>query len=232
MKKQDVLFYTFLSIFALAAVITLLGILECVKIKSGYLNALVSIFVVELAGAVIALFKKANFVSDEEPCNIKEPIPRQALLSALPAKIPKTKVHPQRAEATPAHSSLSSVEYFTKFHALSDRFHEREELAKQFDGNIVRWIGTVNSVSTSSLNGSIQIQLKVADDFPFDIFHACVPDELRTKAYALQKGDLVAVTGVLKTSFMPYCPNIDSGFFELITENVLAPGEQSSANKS
>lgn len=59
------LFYTFLFIFAATAVITLLGVTNVITIREGYLTGLVTAFLIELAGAVIAIFKSANFFSAE-----------------------------------------------------------------------------------------------------------------------------------------------------------------------
>jgi hypothetical protein len=60
------LFYTFLVIFAATAIVTLLGVTNVIVIREGYLTALVSAFLIELAGAVIAIFKSANFFAPEE----------------------------------------------------------------------------------------------------------------------------------------------------------------------
>jgi hypothetical protein len=60
------LFYTFLVIFAATAVITLLGVTNVIVIREGHLTALITAFLIELAGAVIAIFKSANFFSPEK----------------------------------------------------------------------------------------------------------------------------------------------------------------------
>jgi len=63
MKRH--LFYTFLWIFGITSIVTLLGVTGVIKIADGYLWALVSAFLVESAGAVVAIFKRAEFFSDE-----------------------------------------------------------------------------------------------------------------------------------------------------------------------
>lgn len=60
------LFYTFLVIFAATSVVTLLGVTSVITIREGYLTALVSAFLIELAGAVIAIFKSADFFASEK----------------------------------------------------------------------------------------------------------------------------------------------------------------------
>jgi hypothetical protein len=59
--RTNVLFYTFLVIFAVTAVVTLLGVVQVVEIEGKYLTALVTAFLVELAVAVILLFQKTDF---------------------------------------------------------------------------------------------------------------------------------------------------------------------------
>jgi len=64
-RMKPHLFYTFLTIFAATAVVTLLALTGVVTVVDGYLGWLVSAFLVESAGAVIALFRGAKFF--EEP---------------------------------------------------------------------------------------------------------------------------------------------------------------------
>jgi hypothetical protein len=62
MKKH--LFYTFLVIFGATAVVALLGVTGVIGIQEGYLTPLVAAFLIELGGAVIAIFKGANFFEE------------------------------------------------------------------------------------------------------------------------------------------------------------------------
>ncbi|MEK7726855.1 MAG: cell division protein ZapB [candidate division KSB1 bacterium] len=64
MKKH--LYYTFLVIFVATTVVTLLGVTGVVRIPDGYLTPLFTAFLVELAGAVVAIFLRADFFSDDE----------------------------------------------------------------------------------------------------------------------------------------------------------------------
>jgi len=64
MKKH--LFYTFLVIFVATAIVTLLGVTGVVRVPSGYLTALITAFLVESAGAVVAIFRGADFFSEDE----------------------------------------------------------------------------------------------------------------------------------------------------------------------
>ena len=66
------LFYTFLVIFAATAVVTLLGVSGYLTIAEGYLTPLMTAFLVELAAAVVAIFRKASFFEDEGKASREE----------------------------------------------------------------------------------------------------------------------------------------------------------------
>ena len=63
MRKH--LFYTFLIIFVLTAVITLLGILGWVKIDDFYLKGLFAALLIELVGSVVAFYRKMEIPPDD-----------------------------------------------------------------------------------------------------------------------------------------------------------------------
>jgi len=65
-QMKTALFVLFLSILAATAIITLLGVLEVIKIKESFLTALFTSLLIELVAAVIALFKKTSFFGDEK----------------------------------------------------------------------------------------------------------------------------------------------------------------------
>jgi len=60
-NRLDTLYYVFLIIFAATSVVTLLGVVGKLSIDQGNLTLLLSAFLIELAGAVIALFRGAPF---------------------------------------------------------------------------------------------------------------------------------------------------------------------------
>jgi len=64
MKRH--LFYTFLSIFVVTTIITLLGVIGVLRISQGHLTMLLSAFLVELAGALVALFRRTEFFAEDE----------------------------------------------------------------------------------------------------------------------------------------------------------------------
>src|SRR6266699_1190592 len=64
--RLSILFYTFLIIFVLTAIVTLLGVLEVVPIEKGHLGLLLGAFLIELAAAVIGLFKRTDFFTQKD----------------------------------------------------------------------------------------------------------------------------------------------------------------------
>ena len=70
MKK--IFFYTFLAIFAVTALLTLLGVAEIVKIREGYLNALFTGLILELVTVVVGLFRSTRFFGDSLYQNLDE----------------------------------------------------------------------------------------------------------------------------------------------------------------
>jgi len=72
MKK--ILFYTFLMIFGLTALVVLLGIVQILAIKDEYLKPLTYAFLLELGVAVIAIFTKADFFDDQQKVKNKQAI--------------------------------------------------------------------------------------------------------------------------------------------------------------
>ncbi|MGH2736409.1 MAG: hypothetical protein ACRDKZ_12580 [Actinomycetota bacterium] len=63
--KASILFYTLLAVFVTTAVVALLGVLGAVSIEGTVLNLLVTALLVETAAAVIALFRRTDFLSED-----------------------------------------------------------------------------------------------------------------------------------------------------------------------
>jgi hypothetical protein len=59
--RQAVLFYSFIVVFIATAVITLLGVTDVIDIPTTQLNMLLGAFLVETAGAVVALYRRTDF---------------------------------------------------------------------------------------------------------------------------------------------------------------------------
>jgi hypothetical protein len=59
--RQAFLFYSFMAIFIVTAIVTLLGVTGAVTIPTTQLNMLLGAFLVELAGAVVTLYRRTDF---------------------------------------------------------------------------------------------------------------------------------------------------------------------------
>jgi hypothetical protein len=65
------LFYSFLAIYLITAALALIGITGILSIRDGYLAPLMSAFLIESAGAVVAVFRRADFFSPEPSANLE-----------------------------------------------------------------------------------------------------------------------------------------------------------------
>jgi hypothetical protein len=72
--NAKVLFYVFLTIFSVTALITLLGIIQYVNIKGGYLDKLFYCLIVEVIGGIVALFK-AEILNKSKKVKLRFDIP-------------------------------------------------------------------------------------------------------------------------------------------------------------
>jgi hypothetical protein len=94
-QRQKVqLFYTFLFVYVATFLLTFLGVLDVVKIREGYLTALVSAVLIESVGAVVLLFKQADFF---KPLPLDTP-PPQKLLPSDPPSVDHHKKETRRPE--------------------------------------------------------------------------------------------------------------------------------------
>lgn len=79
---KEVLFWIFIAIFSVTAIITLLGITGVIRtIKENYLNALFTALILEVVAAVILLFQNTDFLTgpvEDGPC-LEEVITRAGL---------------------------------------------------------------------------------------------------------------------------------------------------------
>ena len=62
--RQAVLYYAFVGICIATAVVILLGIIGIIEIPEAMLTILVSALLIEIAAALIALFRRTDFFAD------------------------------------------------------------------------------------------------------------------------------------------------------------------------
>lgn len=63
MYQKEILYYSFIVIFIATSIVTLVGVMGYVIIDKTHLNMLLTAFLLGIAGAIVALFKKTNFFS-------------------------------------------------------------------------------------------------------------------------------------------------------------------------
>jgi len=83
---ESTLFWIFIIIFSITAIVTLLGITGVIKtIKERYLNALFTALILEVIGAVVILFRQVDFNEDVNngPC-LENVISRAGLAAQIP----------------------------------------------------------------------------------------------------------------------------------------------------
>ena len=107
-----------------------------------------------------------------------------------PISLPAPVVASTQIAATPE-------EYAKRLRSLSDRFLERQEFVERHQGAEVEWTGVVNRVSQHAQSKSLSLMLTSQQIAPELEVLVALPDFLRTKAFSLQKGDVIRVTGKL-----------------------------------
>lgn len=109
--------------------------------------------------------------------------------------------------AVPSGEALTVQAYFTTLRALSERFLEKQEFVEKMSGQTVEWEGFVDSVSQRTSYISVRIT-------PEGVQHEKtvyveLPEALRTKAFSLQKGDLIRIKGKLSLT-TPSMPDVEA----------------------
>lgn len=115
--------------------------------------------------------------------------------------------------SVPIEKVLTAQAYFTTLRSVSDRFLEKQEFIERISGREVEWEGLVDGVSQRS--SYVSLSLTVEDIRPERTMYVSLPESLRTKAFSLQKGDLVRVKGKLSLS-TPNMPDLDAIVLTLV----------------
>ena len=202
MKRH--LFYTFLTIFGLTAVVTLLGITRVIVIEEFYLKGLFGAFIVELAGAVVALYRKAEFFEAEATA----PSPKEISPPAS-SRSDTVTAHDRSTLALPPPSASDSgltqiSQHTSSVQALKQYIKEaesevpaaeldRSRIAQRFIGAKVSWVVSVQSVT---LRGSDTAVVEAMGEAAIafvnsDSMSLAVHPDLRF----LKLGDLVVMSG-------------------------------------
>lgn len=90
---KTALFVVFIGVFALTAILTLMGLIGWVTISSGYLTSLVSAFLLQLAGTVIAAFRGAKLFEPPKYVPLEDYVPEGDALRVLATLWHYQKIH-------------------------------------------------------------------------------------------------------------------------------------------
>lgn len=143
------------------------------------------------------------------------PTPSAPTASAPPNVQPSAVQESHPVSATlPSSAAPTAQTYFTTLRALSERFLEKQEFIERNSGAVVEWAGLVDGVSQTS-SKKISLHLTVEGIQPERTVYTWLPESLRTKAFSLQKGDLVRVKGKLSLP-TPNLPDLDATELTLV----------------
>ena len=234
MKKH--LFYLVLVIFGATAAATLAALVELITIKEKYLDALVTLLLLEVAAAAIGLFKGADFFSEEaaaSTASAPDPVPPPPPAERLPTPEPPAERVPSQPPMPVPSSAPASIEgksskpkrqskrapasevseHLDAVAKVEDRFGEKLQLTKAALGKRMTGVGYVLSLEEAEDD----LMLFVSRISPGGgIFFYCSLDPaFRERALQLRKGDLVEIVGIADIG-IPLC--LDEATFRRIEE--------------
>lgn len=163
-----------------------------------------------LAGGFVLL----RPVSSHSASTAEEVAPPIQAASVTELAVPIT---PPAHQASPSSRQISAspAEYAQRLRAHSDRFLEKQEFVELHQNAIVEWTGVVDRVSQHAVSKILSLTLASKDVSPEMQVYVWLPESLRTKAFSLQKGDIVRVKGKLNLS-MPSMPDIEASELHVV----------------
>lgn len=224
MKKH--LFYTFLGIFISTAAVTLFGITNVIAIQDKYLTPLFGALLIELIGAVIALYRRADFFSNDsdsvESIAIKQPktIVDETVGADKPLTANNILINHKKSNDLKQmdQDAVSLDEYFDSLNKLTDRFREKEKLREEMQGRRVIFIGKVDNVT--SRRETTHISLYSLREGVHQAVFADLPDSHKLDAFSLQKGDVIEVIGQVDTTSRSFTTIKADNFRRKISEPI------------
>lgn len=91
-------------------------------------------------------------------------------------------------------ASITLAQYFETYEKIKNRFFESDQFVEELRNKTVSWCGYVVTVQKSYQNG-VAVTLDVNEDLTGKMVFVHFPENLATKAYALQQRDYVEFTG-------------------------------------
>lgn len=194
MTMKHWLFATFLLIFASTAAITVLGIINIVQIKDGYLDKLFYMLIAECIGSVVALYKRTDFFGEKVRENENRSLESSPMVMSPPQVETKTKTETPNSVAKTERVFSSLKEYKDRLNELDGFFYEKNQFEKTAEGAEISESGIVKDVMFCTNGVTITI-----DTASMSSVYAHFPDSFTERVSALRKGDIIVVHGKLST---------------------------------
>jgi len=209
MKKH--LFYTALAIFIATSAVTLAAIFRLVPIEEKYLDKLIWAFLIQLAAAIISLFRRTNFFSEEEKIRLESV---EVAVAQTAPTTRRTLSHERSDPPSPGKAiDIDAVAYFEKLARLHDQPLERDTWLREVNGKEVTWVGVFADIVGQFDTGGAQLLLNPTSS-SHSMFFVFVSAELRDLAYSLGKGDHVRARGIINCSVLARSPYIMASLLE------------------
>ena len=180
MKKC--LFYIFLFIFFVTAVVTLLGITKVFTIEDKYLTPLYLALLIELVVTVTAVYRKTDFFDDAKDKSIESISVAGSNISSSNTTIQEPLIKQPISQTQD--QLLNIDDYFNKLESLDGRFKEQSNLRKETNGKTVVFSGTVYSVSDWMDGAMIACRLE-SRDLGSTVICITLPSSKKEDAYSL-----------------------------------------------
>ncbi|PZO14323.1 MAG: hypothetical protein DCE87_11250 [Betaproteobacteria bacterium] len=135
--------------------------------------------------------------------------------ASIPALAPTAPLIVQSSD--PRSLSSSPEEYAIGLRTLSDRFLEKQEFIERHQSANVSWEGRVSRVSQHAQSKTLSLLIDAGSRESEISILVELPDSMRTKAFSLQRGDIVRVTGKLSLN-TPSFPDLEATDMVLIRQ--------------
>lgn len=223
MTKKDVLFWTLMAIFIATAIVALGGMVGVVPVKEGCMGWLMTGFLGESVGAVVALVKKTNFFDDHEKKEVaqqaKVNTPDQVQPKIESDKMPEGRTI-EKVKTTELKGPQSAEEYFETLDKLRNRFAEKSNYIESVKGSEITWVCVVVEASRSGDNTG-SITLRTRDNNIVNTVFLNVPNSSLPRALSLQPGDYIRFTCKLDNG-ISCAPHLKADDFELVDKEAWA----------
>ncbi len=155
MEKFDIIFYIFVIIFSITAIITFLGITNIIKtIRTRYLNALFAALVLEVVAAVIVTYKQIDFgcKEDERIAVLCEGVTEIDPAANNDQKVRFLKTLIDSQKSTQAQLELVEKDLVRCHHDLEKAGSDLDRLDRVFYSNVIKLRLVADTIRGNTIN--------------------------------------------------------------------------------